>query len=179
MTSSSTVSTLPPSIDEYWAGQGGIYGGLVVGEEGSPDGHLILAEDKPDDILNWSASIAWTKKVHKDGHSDFRLPTRRESALLYANLRGRFEAGWHWIGEQSSSTHAWYQFFDNGYQDSVSKKFEARARAVRLVQITPSVQLQAEPDEITAVLRLILAELQGVRADVREMFLSDTAAVPA
>ncbi len=70
------------------------------------------------------------------------LPTRNESALLYAHLRDEFEkAYWHWTSTQYSSSSAWIQYFDYGNQLSNYKKFEARARLVRrlpLQSFTPS-----------------------------------------
>lgn len=48
----------PPAIGEYWHGEGGIYAGLVRGENGTPDYHLIVPTDpagQVEDIV-WGAA---------------------------------------------------------------------------------------------------------------------------
>lgn len=45
------------------------------------------------------------------------------------------EDDWYWSSTQSSAGNAWGQDFSLGYQFTSSKKFEARARAVRLIQL--------------------------------------------
>ena len=64
------------------------------------------------------------------------LPTRPVAALLFANAKAQFESDWHWTSEAYDSSYAWYQGFIYGIQISFSKSFEARARAVRLIQLT-------------------------------------------
>src|SRR4051812_46032777 len=77
-----TTST-PPKIGELWTGRGGIYVGLAAGGENQPDRHVILADGDREDIA-WKDALAWAKGLEFDGLSDFRLPTRREQALLFA-----------------------------------------------------------------------------------------------
>jgi hypothetical protein len=48
-----------------------------------------------------------------------------------------FEETWYWSSTQYSSRYAWFQTFDTGRQSYGFKKFEARARAVRLIQLNP------------------------------------------
>ncbi len=48
-----------------------------------------------------------------------------------------FEEGWYISSTQYSSSTAWDQDFSNGFQSYLSKKFEARARLVRLIQLNP------------------------------------------
>ena len=162
-----------PRIGQRLPDHGGIYAGIAKGEDGQPDHHLILLDDKPASTLNWKAAVAWGAKVG-DG-----LPTRDESALLYAHLRDEFESGWHWTGTQDSSYGAWSQYFNNGGQVSYGKKFEARARAVRrlpLQSFNPSVLPGPAAGDGTTVLLEILAEIKGARADVQTIFLADTGA---
>ena len=116
-----------PAIGDPWPGVVGIYAGLSRGADGEPDEHLVLLTAKPDKELNWADAVAWAAGFGGDAH----LPTRDESALLYAHLRGEFESGLHWTGTQYSESVAWGQLFGNGYQVSHGKKYEARARAVR------------------------------------------------
>jgi hypothetical protein len=122
------MSSLPPRIGEPWPGVAGIYAGLARGLDGEPDGHLVLLDALPDPDLDWAAAVAWAEGL-ADGA---RLPTRFESALLYANLRDQLDTSrWHWTGTQYSADNAWFQGFDYGYQHFNGKSFKARARAVR------------------------------------------------
>jgi hypothetical protein len=129
------VQTAAPStkpalkIGEHYAPAGGMYAGISRGEDGQPDGHIFLIDYKPTTKLNWDDAVNWAKSLG-DGA---RLPTKVESALLYANLQGQMDAeDWHWTGTQYSDTfNAWSQDFGDGHQYNRSKTYEARARAVR------------------------------------------------
>jgi hypothetical protein len=48
-----------------------------------------------------------------------------------------FDEAWYWSSTQYSSTDAWGQYFSYGGQGYNLKKFEARSRAVRLIQLNP------------------------------------------
>ena len=125
------TSALPP-IGQPWPGIAGIYAGTVRGFDGEPDGHLVLLDAVPEEDLSWADAVKWAEDLG-DGA---RLPTRFESALLYANLRDKLDTErWHWTGTQYSSDNAWYQHFYYGYQDCSHKDVEARARAVRRFSI--------------------------------------------
>jgi hypothetical protein len=108
------------------------YAGLILGENGEADYHLILLPGEVEDVT-WEAARKWA-----DEH-DASLPTRREQSLLYANLKGEFKPNWYWSGEEhaDNSGWAWSQNFYNGYQDSNGKSSKLRARAVR--RFIPSV----------------------------------------
>ncbi len=115
-------------IGEPWPGVDGVYAGVARGRDGEIDGHLVLLNVKPEGDLNWSKANAWAEGLG-DGS---RLPTRFESALLYANLQDEFDKDrWHWTGTQFSAGFAWTQDFGDGTQLNDGKSFEARARAVR------------------------------------------------
>jgi len=126
-------TAMPPKIGQRWVGQGGIYAGLARGEEGQPDHHLVLSTVEPDCKLDWAAALEWAKTVDEDGHTDFAVPTRMQSALLYANLRDQFDTSpWYWTSTQDSGpSYAWLQYFFTGSQSYDSKSAEARVRAVR------------------------------------------------
>jgi hypothetical protein len=110
---------------------GGIYAGVTRGDGKQPAGHLILLPDVSDKRLNWADAVKWAESLG-DGA---RLPTRFESALLYANCREEIDTGgWYWTGTQCSADYAFIQYFDDGYQDSSGLQYEARVRAVRLIQ---------------------------------------------
>lgn len=125
-----------PRIGDYWDGQGGIYAGTVRGENGAPDHHLILHKDEKDSI-QWQPALDWAKTLVSEGHNDFSLPTRREQAILYGNLKDQFKPEWHWSCEQHASdpSCAWGTYFGYGYQGYVRKDDSYRARAVRRIVI--------------------------------------------
>jgi hypothetical protein len=126
-----TSTTIPPKIGEYWPGQGGIYAGVARGCYGERDYHLILSTEAPEEEFAWHAALDRAKSVSADGHSDFTVPTRFESALLYANLQDQFNTDyWHWTSTQFSEDNAWVQDFYSGNQGS-SKVYERRCRFVR------------------------------------------------
>lgn len=116
------------TIGQPYPGVDGIYAGLAVGLDGEADGHLVLLHTLPDGKLDWAAAKAWAEGLG-DGA---RLPTRFESALVYANLQAHFpEGGWFWTGTQYSDYYAWVQDFNYGSQSLDDKSDEARCRAVR------------------------------------------------
>ena len=132
----SAISPSSPDIGEYWAGMGGIYAGVARGRDGEPDYHLILCKEDPKKDCTWQAALDLAKTITADGHSDFSVPTRFESALLYANLHDQFEADrWHWTSTQYSEDSAWFQYFVNGGQGSSGKSPERRVRFVRRTSI--------------------------------------------
>jgi hypothetical protein len=107
------------------------YAGVVIGADGLPSHHLVLM---PDDlgIYTWNAASAWAAKAGGD------LPTRQEQALLFANLKGKFEQRAYWSNEQHAAyaDYAWYQNFNGGYQNDGIKSASLRARAVRRLTIS-------------------------------------------
>jgi len=160
ITTAPTGKPVPPAIGDYWAGQGGIYAGLVRGRDGASDYHLVLATDPKsvftqrsigtygtdvngatsdhDGAANTQAYAEAGSDLCKeilaleiDGHTDFYLPSRVEARLLWCNLPEQFEKEWYLTSTQYSSGDAWGQYFDYGGQGTDDKKFEARARAVR------------------------------------------------
>ena len=123
-----SYGAIPAAIGAAFAG--GIYAGIIRGVDGGPDQHLVLVEGEGVD-LPWSAAGAWAESV---GGS---LPTRAEQALLFANLKDQFKSDWYWSGELygPSSSDAWSQNFNGGYQYDTRKSYEGRARAVRRLPI--------------------------------------------
>ena len=124
--------TTAPKIGKYWLGQGGTYAGIARGLEGAPDYRLILAELTPEDEFTWKGAQEFAKTVVADGHTDFSVPTRFESALLYASLQDKLGTDyWHWTSTQCSEGNAWSQDFNNGNQHLDNKTSERRCRFVR------------------------------------------------
>ena len=117
--------TIPLAAGERFAGQ-------VLNKDGTLSHYLILLPGDADDIT-WSDAKAWA--AERGGE----LPTRREQSLLFANLKGEFEARAYWSAEahESESGWAWYQNFRLGRQGDFPQSYEFRARAVR--RFIPSV----------------------------------------
>ena len=135
----SIVAMTPPNIGEYWTGQGGIYAGVARGRDSEHDYHLILCTEAPAIDMKWQAALDHAKTITADGHTDFSVPSRFESALLYANLQDKFDADyWYWTSTQYSESDAWGQHFYDGtqYYDSDTKFCERRCRFVRLIQLS-------------------------------------------
>lgn len=106
--------------------EGEQYAGLILGKEGKPDHHLVLMPGEAQEV-SWSAALEWARGSGGD------LPTRRELALLYANLREQFERVWYWSGEpqEPRAQLVWGQNFTSGIQTMYGRPFRGRARAVR------------------------------------------------
>jgi hypothetical protein len=115
-----------PKIGEVWGE--GKYAGISVGEDGQPDHPLALLSHKAEKPMTWEEAKAWAASFG-DGA---RLPTKREAALLYANLPDEFDkSDWHWTSTPSSASDAWLQGFHDGLQLNFSKSSERLCRAVR------------------------------------------------
>lgn len=103
------------------------YAGLILGKD-EPDYHLVLLPGDSADV-SWPSAIAWASGLGG------ALPTRRELALLFANLRESFERNWYW----SSETHAtrlqlvWGQNFASGIQTIYGRPYRGHARAIRRI----------------------------------------------
>jgi hypothetical protein len=100
------------------------------GQERRTDYHLFLLPNKAE-------SLSWDKAVALAAEAGGELPTRREQALLLANLQEEFEPRWYWSGEQHASnpSYAWYQSFGDGFQYYNPKVHEGRVRVVRRLVI--------------------------------------------
>ena len=110
----------------------GKYAGITTGTDGVPYA-LILLDAEPATELNWRDALAWAAEQSGD------LPTRVESAMLFANLKSEFKPTWHWTNTQYSDYNAWFQYFGYGDQYGGSKSAELRARAVRRLPLDSSI----------------------------------------
>lgn len=105
------------------------YTGIILGKDGEPNHHLILLPGEAESIT-WEDAKAWASEVGGE------LPSRREQALLYANLKEQFKPNWYWSSEQhSNSVYACCQYFDDGNQDDTDTSSKLSARAVRRLVI--------------------------------------------
>ena len=106
--------------------EGEIYAGIILGNNGAPDHHVILLPGDAEG-LTWAKAKEFAKKAGGE------LPTRREQSLLFANLKDEFKGTWYWSGEAYASepSYAWFQHFYDGYQTNRHVGSQCRARAVR------------------------------------------------
>jgi len=120
--------TMPAA--EIKLNEGEHYAGIILGKDGAASYHLILLPGQSDDI-NWANAKDWAAEAGGE------LPTRREQALLYANLKEQFEERYYWSSEAhaSDSVFAWCQHFSYGSQDCYDVLIKLRARAVRRLEI--------------------------------------------
>jgi hypothetical protein len=102
------------------------YAGVILGKEGKPDHHLVLLPGEAQEA-SWSAARDWARD------NGGELPTRRELALLYANMREHFERVWYWSSEpqEPRAQLVWGQNFTSGIQTMYGRQFRGRARAIR------------------------------------------------
>lgn len=118
----------PLKIGDHDHKLGGKYAGISAGEDGKPDHRLALLPHKADKAMTWEEATKWAASFG-DGS---RLPTKREAALLYANLKDDFETSdWHWTSTPYSASIAWLQFFNYGNQTITSQSSLCLCRAVR------------------------------------------------
>lgn len=106
--------------------EGEHYAGIILGKGDQPDHHLVLLPGEAEEV-SWSLAREWAIGAGGD------LPTRRELALLYANLREEFQRMWYWSNEpQEPRSHlVWGQNFTSGIQTMYGRPFRGRARAIR------------------------------------------------
>ena len=101
--------------------EGEHYAGLILGKEGQPDHHLLLLPGEAEEV-SWSLAREWALSAGGE------LPSRRELALLYANLREHFQRRWYWSSEpQEPRSHlVWGQNFTSGIQTMYGRPFRGR-----------------------------------------------------
>ncbi|WP_382155335.1 DUF1566 domain-containing protein [Hydrogenophaga sp. ANAO-22] len=168
-TAAAVVATMaalvPPRIGEHWAGQGGVYVGIIRGRDGQPDYHLIAAigtheledvtwgeygkriegcdsyhDGKANTAAMAEAGNGIAKRIQAldiEGNTDWHLPSQAEIHLLAANVKEAMNQGdCYWTSTQGSASIAWYQSFGHGNQYVDFKDAELRAVAVRAIQLT-------------------------------------------
>lgn len=120
-------------------GERGLYGiyagiarGAAAGQDRGPAGDYILEVlDEAPKAMTWKDALAWAKSIGGE------LPSRKEQALMFANVPELFQPEYYWSGEQyaSAAGYAWNQNFNDGYQNYWRTTTELRARAVRRLSI--------------------------------------------
>lgn len=123
------AASLPPLRIGETSSDGGIFMGIVRGENGAPD-YRLYDLGEADKRLPWAEAMKWAEE--KGGS----LPTRREQAVMFGNRgEGQYKSKWYWSCEQDAGDEScvWVQYFDGGYQGSGRKSGDYCARAVRRV----------------------------------------------
>lgn len=110
---------------------GAIYAGIAPAEGDMPQAHLVLWLNTPETRQNYEESIALAKAVNPE--TDSHLPTRTESALLYATVRDQIKKdAWYWTSTyyDEDKDCAFVQYFLGGIQFDGSLGYGYRALAV-------------------------------------------------
>lgn len=110
---------------------GAIYAGIAPAEGDMPQAHLVLWLNTPETRQNYKESIALAKAVNPE--TDSHLPTRTESALLYATVRDQIKKdAWYWTSTyyNEDKDAAFVQGFNYGYQSLNYLDIGYRALAV-------------------------------------------------
>lgn len=156
-TTQATSASTPPFPGVFWPEQQGYYAGIVLGDDRATAWHLILpiAPECDFEEVVWGDRGQFVPGAMNrfDGYTntlamaeagcdialkiralvgDCYLPSRGESALMYASLPDQFKTdSYYWTSTQFSANSGFDQFFYYGAQHYFNKKSEARARAVR------------------------------------------------
>jgi hypothetical protein len=111
-------------------GRVGIYAGVARADDQGPD-HILEVLEAQQENLTWQQAMAWAASIGGT------LPTRKQQALLFANVPELFEKEVYWSCEQYAGLegYAWSQGFTIGYQYGNHKSYQLRARAVRRFNI--------------------------------------------
>ena len=147
-----------PNLGEAWDEQRGRLIGLCPGGTTGPDYALILPFSKDadlgeriwgergkeipgadhiwDGLANTMAMAAAGNQLAKDilsleadGTSGLYLPARHEARTAFLIAADQFDkTKAHWTSTQSGAYHAWFQYFDDGFQytDAEDKEFQVR-----------------------------------------------------
>jgi len=114
-------------------GEQGLYGRYVGVARADADlgDHLLEALAEAPEAMSWNDAMKWAESIGGT------LPTRKEQALLFANVPELFkqEAYWSCEPDAGDESYAWCQTFSYGTQDIYRKLNELRARAVRRIAI--------------------------------------------
>ncbi|HRH38012.1 MAG TPA: DUF1566 domain-containing protein, partial [Flavobacteriales bacterium] len=111
-------------------------GGIVFqwNDSTGKTGVVALEKDLPD-LHAWDNADSTCNALMMNGYSDWRLPTREEIAVLYANrvLVGGFESGYYWSRSSyvGQDDRAFFQSFVHGDRLTQSKSKKYRVRPVR------------------------------------------------
>lgn len=80
-----TPATTPPAIGQPWPGQGGIYAGIMRGENGAPDYHLIVSPRELGDFdeVTWGGYGEDESKAASDWDGSANTDALLESGVAH------------------------------------------------------------------------------------------------
>lgn len=121
------VEKVIPAKEKFNIGDPYFMDGELVGVVAAVDTYvngskktLVLAANREKKEMTWNEAMA----LYKDEVHGWRLPTKEEGCLIFANLDEIKSAykklgleepcGWNWSSSEGSSTSAWSQNFSNG-----------------------------------------------------------------
>jgi hypothetical protein len=125
-----------PSVGAF-ASDGSVYAGE------SPDTHKPLYATPTDapDLVSWSDATKYCSGLQSFGHTDWRVPSKKELAVLYEDrkalaLNDTFKesgdsAGWYWSSTEHEGNQAWVQSFSDGKQNYDYQDDKSSLRCVR------------------------------------------------
>ena len=124
LTRVAALRTNRPDIGDK--GLHGIYAGIARGYGDELDGIIEVLDEAPN-AMPWEEAKKWSESIGG------LLPTRKEQALLFANVPELFQKEAYWSCEPYAGDEscAWCQTFGNGNQYDYGKDNKLRARAVR------------------------------------------------
>lgn len=128
------VEKVIPAKEEFNIGDPYYIDGELVGVVVAVDTYvngskktLVLAANKEKEEMTWDEAMA----LYKDEVHGWRLPTKEEGCLIFANLDEIKSAykklgleepcGWNWSSSENSNYDAWGLRFSDGYVDSYGK----------------------------------------------------------
>lgn len=157
-----TTAPVVPETGQYWAGQGGIYAGVLPGNGEHGARHLIFSTDEGVE-LNWghatdypigaassfdgaantetmikyagaNPAAEWARAYEKDGHHDFYLPSRQEWDVAAAEIPDQFSNNaWYWTSTEHSDNDAYGENFAGLEMEWFTKGFRGNVRAARTI----------------------------------------------
>lgn len=157
LSSTPTRISRPALIGTTLRGQGGIFAGDILGDDGVVYG-LVIADEDLQGTYQWSPNegeiqaSSWdglvntnallrlnsshpaaraAKDYSADGHADFYLPAKREMQIIAANLPHLFQPKPYWTSTPYGSNCAWAVHFEFGSVDTWYRSYEFRVRPVR------------------------------------------------
>lgn len=112
-------------------------GGIIFqwNDASGKKGVIASKKDLPE-TYDWNKAQIECAKLSIGGYTDWRLPTREEIAVLYANrlIVGNFESEYYWSGTPGyigDTTNAFFQSFKYGDRLTARKSKQMRVRPVR------------------------------------------------
>lgn len=85
-----TASPPPPAIGQYWQGQGGFYAGLMRGQDGQPDYHLVVSAADSGEVK----AITWGGKGESEPGAESEWDGQANTTALLNSAKSHPAAEW-------------------------------------------------------------------------------------